>query len=180
MHKYFGIVTLLLALTGCTGLPKGVKPVDGLDRSRYLGTWYEIARLPHSFEEGLSRVTAEYRLNDDGSIAVINRGYRASEGKWEEANGRAVFVDEPDYGHLKVSFFGPFYSSYVIFDLDEDYQWVYVSGFNHNYLWLLSRTPTVSDTAIARFKDAAAARGFDIDKLIMVDQQAADVAGQGE
>uniref|UniRef100_UPI0035647773 lipocalin family protein n=1 Tax=Marinobacter sp. TaxID=50741 RepID=UPI0035647773 len=100
-------VSVVILLAGCTGLPDGIDPVSDLDVERYQGTWYEIARLDHSFEEGLSNVTAEYSVQDDGSIRVINRGYSEEEGKWEEAEGRAVFVEDEANGHLKVSFFGP-------------------------------------------------------------------------
>lgn len=162
---------LFLSLTGCTGIPAGVQPVTGFDQERYLGTWYEIARLDHSFEEGLSQVTAKYSMNDDGSIQVINRGYDAGPGEWKEAEGRAVFTGDPGVAHLKVSFFGPFYSSYVVFGLDKsDYSYAYVSGFDHDYLWFLSRTPTVSEKAMERFKSRAREAGFDLDELIVVDQ----------
>lgn len=162
---------LLLLLTGCTGLPKGIEPVTGFDQERFLGTWYEIARLDHRFERGLSQVTAEYSLNDDGSISVLNRGYSEEEGEWQEAEGRAVFVGDSDVGHLKVSFFGPFYSSYVVFDLDkEDYSRAYITGYNRDTLWFLSRTPEVSDEALEQFKAQAEAQGFELDELIEVDQ----------
>lgn len=174
MKRLSIVVTALLVLMGCTGLPDGIEPVSGFDQERYLGTWYEIARLDHSFEEGLSQVTAEYTLNDDGSIKVLNRGYNAAENQWEEAEGRALFVDSPDVGHLKVSFFGPFYSSYVVFDLDEDYSRAYISGYNRNYLWLLSRTPQVSDAELEAFKTRAEEQGFDLDELIVVEQATAD------
>lgn len=168
--KIFALITsILLALYGCTGLPKGIEPVTEFDEARYLGTWYEIARLNHSFEEGLSQVTAEYTLNDDGSIKVVNRGYNAEKGEWEEAEGKALFVGERDVGHLKVSFFGPFYSSYVVFELDEDYTTAYLTGHNRNYLWLMSRTPEVSEEALEEFKARAEAEGFDLQELIIVD-----------
>lgn len=144
--------------------------MDNLDKDRYLGTWYEIARLDHSFEEGLSQVTAEYTKNDDGSIKVINRGYNAETGEWEEAEGRAVFVDNSSTGHLKVSFFGPFYASYVVFGLDDDYSHAYITGYNRDYLWLMARTPEVSDSVLEDFKETARAKGFDLDELIIVDQ----------
>lgn len=162
------IVTLLL-LTGCTGLPKGIEPVTGFDQNRYLGTWYEIARLDHSFERGLSRVSAEYSLNEDGSIKVVNRGYNAEKGEWEEALGRAKFVGDRTLGHLKVSFFGPFYGSYVVFGLDDDYTTAYLTGYNRNYLWLMSRTPQVSDEVLAAFRARAEAEGFELDELIVVE-----------
>jgi len=155
--------------TGCLGYPDTVKPVKGFDLDRYLGKWYEVARLDHSFERGLSKVTAEYSLKGDGGVRVVNRGFDASEGKWEEAEGKAYFVEGPDKGYLKVSFFGPFYGSYAIFELDEDYRYAFVSGSDEDYLWFLSRTPTVSDELRARFVKKAKAAGFPTDELIFVE-----------
>ncbi|WP_372927153.1 lipocalin family protein [Marinobacter sp.] len=163
-------VSVVILLAGCTGLPDGIDPVSDLDVERYQGTWYEIARLDHSFEEGLSNVTAEYSVQDDGSIRVINRGFSEEEGQWEEAEGRAVFVEDEANGHLKVSFFGPFYASYVVFRLDEDYRFAYITGYDRDYLWFLSKTPTVDDEALEDFKDVASAKGFDLEELIVVDQ----------
>ncbi len=172
MRSLVLLATAVLAsvLSGCTGVPEGLEPVSGFDKDRYLGTWYEIARLNHSFEEGLSQVSAQYSLNDDGSIKVTNRGYDEAAGEWQQAEGRAVFVGDSGLGHLKVSFFGPFYASYVVFELDEEYAQSYVTGYNRDYLWLLSRTPQVSEQALARFKARAEAEGFDLDELIVVDQ----------
>jgi apolipoprotein D and lipocalin family protein len=170
MKSFALLTTLLLLLAGCTGLPKGIEPVTGFDQDRYLGTWYEIARLDHSFERGLSQVSAEYIPNDDGSIKVINRGYNAEKGEWKEAQGRAKFVGDSDVGHLKVSFFGPFYASYVVFELDEDYSTVYITGYNRNYLWLMSRTPEVSKEVLEAFRARAAAEGFELGELIVVEQ----------
>lgn len=161
---------VLFISVGCTGLPDGIEPVSELDLERYKGTWYEIARLDHSFEQGLSNVTAEYSLNPDGSVTVINRGYSAEEGGWEEADGHAVPVEDAAEGHLKVSFFGPFYASYVVFRLDDVYQTAYVTGYNRDYLWLLSRTPEVSNEALAEFKAVARDKGFDLGELIIVNQ----------
>lgn len=169
-RRMIALLTLTLLLAGCTGTPDGIEPITGFNKDRYLGTWYEIARLDHSFEEGLSQVTAEYTENDDGSIRVINRGYNAETGEWEEAEGRAVFVGDSDTGHLKVSFFGPFYASYVIFALDSEYSWAYITGYNRDYLWLMARTPHVSEALLNDFKDTARAKGFDLDELILVDQ----------
>lgn len=165
------LLFIALTVTGCTGTPKGIAPVTGFDQGRYLGTWYEIARLDHSFEEGLSQVTAEYSVNEDGSLRVINRGYNEESGEWEEAEGRAVYVGEKSLAHLKVSFFGPFYSSYVVFDLDQtDYSYAYITGYDRDYLWFLSRTPEVSDQAFEAFRARAQEEGFDLSKLIVVDQ----------
>lgn len=165
------LVPMFLAafLMACTGLPNRVEPVSGFELPRYLGTWYEIARLDHSFERGLSRVSAEYSMREDGGVRVINRGWSEKDGKWEEAEGRAYFVDSPDVGHLKVSFFGPFYSSYAIFGLDrENYEYAWVSGHKTDYLWLLARRPQVSDELLEAFRLRAGQLGFDTDGLIYV------------
>lgn len=163
---------LLAVLTGCTGVPDGVAPVETFELDRYLGKWYEIARLDHSFERGLEQVTAEYSLESDGSVLVVNRGYSPEDGKWHQAEGTARFVGKPNIGHLKVSFFGPFYSSYVVFELDTvNYQYAFVSGNSKSYLWLLSRTPAVSDDLLAHFKTRAAELGFPVDELVYVSQQ---------
>jgi apolipoprotein D and lipocalin family protein len=164
----------MLVLGGCsTGLPPGVTPVQDFELQRYLGKWYEIARLDHSFERGLERVTAEYSLRDDGGVRVINRGYDPASGTWKEAEGKAYFVRSPDVGYLEVSFFGPFYGAYVVFELDhEGYDYAFVSGPDTSYLWLLARTPSVDDALIQRFIEAARARGFNTDALIFVSQRA--------
>jgi apolipoprotein D and lipocalin family protein len=165
------IAATVVLLAACTSTPDGVAPVRGFDVERYLGTWYEIARLDHSFERGLSRVTAEYRRRDDGSIAVINRGWSADERRWKQAEGKALFVGAPDVGHLKVSFFGPFYGAYVVFELDrEGYRYALVSGPDRSYLWLLARSPTLDAATRERLVARAAALGFDIARLIFVDQ----------
>ena len=153
-------------------MPELVTPVSNFELSRYLGKWYEIARLDHSFERGLSRGTAEYTLRADGGVTVLNRGFYSKNGQWREAKGRAYFVDEADKGHLKVSFFGPFYGSYVIFELErEAYQYAFVSGSNSAYLWLLSRTPTVESDIIQKFIAMSQERGFDTDSLIYVQHE---------
>jgi len=160
-----------LLLGGCLGMPEGVQPVRGFELERYLGTWYEVARLDHSFERGLSRVTAEYSLRDDGGVRVVNRGYSADDGEWREAVGKAYFVEDADLGYLKVSFFGPFYGSYVVFELDrEGYEYAFISGPDTSYLWLLARTPAVNVALLQRFMEKAQALGFATDELILVDQ----------
>lgn len=168
------IVIFLFSLAGCVGLPDNVQPVDQFEVSKYLGKWYEIARLDHSFERGLEQVSAEYSMRADGGVKVINRGYSLEDKAFEEAEGKAYFVDEEDIGYLKVSFFGPFYGSYVIFELDKkDYQYAFIAGPNKSYLWLLSRTPVVSDELKQQFIDKAKQLGFETESLIFVDQTAA-------
>ena len=163
----YGLVGMFcLVLMGCTGIPEGIEPVTDFDQERYLGTWYEIARLDHSFERGLSEVTATYRANPDGSIAVLNRGFDQEEARWREAEGVARFVDSSTVAHLKVSFFGPFYGSYIVFELGENYEHAFVSGFNREYLWLLSRSPQVSDTLRNEFLETITKLGFAPDDLV--------------
>ncbi|MFO7570904.1 MAG: lipocalin family protein [Smithellaceae bacterium] len=167
MKKF--LLLFVLGMIGCVTVPQGVTPVDHFDLHRYLGRWYEIARLDHAFERGLSDVTAEYTLNPDGSLRVINRGYADQENKWKEVEGRAYFVKRPDQGFLKVSFFGPFYGSYVIFDLDDKgYSHALVCGPNRSYFWLLARSPDMEDDVKKRLIARAAALGFDTHKLIYV------------
>lgn len=163
------LITLILLLSGCVGIPDGVHPVNNFKAERYLGKWYEIARLDHSFERGLTRITADYSLLDDGGIKVINRGYSASENKWQEAEGKAYFVGDPQQAHLKVSFFGPFYGSYIVFELDHDnYQYALISGPDKSYFWFLARQPVVSEDVKKALIAKAASLGFDTKKLIFV------------
>ena len=166
------LAILAAFMTACTGAPEGVDPVSGFELDRYLGTWYEIARLDHSFERGLSNVTANYTLRDDGGVKVINRGYNAEDQEWDETEGKAYFVGDEDIGQLKVSFFGPFYGGYNIIELDKDgYQYSMVAGPDRSYLWILSRTqvmdPEVLQTLIAKARDL----GFATDELIMVEHE---------
>lgn len=168
------LALLPLLLAGCVGMPDGVRPVQGFDLERYLGRWYEIARLDHSFERGLDQVTATYSLREDGGVRVINRGYATAKEEWREAEGKAYFVEGPETGYLKVSFFGPFYGSYIVFELDHDgYQYAFIAGPTHDYLWLLARTPTVPDAVITRFERLAREAGFDLGELIYPTQPAA-------
>jgi len=153
-------------LGGCLGIPEGVQPVHGFSVAGYLGTWYEIARLDHRFERGLSRVSAQYSMREDGAVRVVNRGYLAEKGIWKSVEGRARFVSSRETGYLKVSFFGPFYSSYVIFELDPMYQYAFVSGYNKDYLWLLARTPAVDQAVKEKFVARARELGFATENLI--------------
>jgi apolipoprotein D and lipocalin family protein len=178
MKGFFLLCALLLG--GCVHAPEGVAPVSGFQLERYLGKWYEIARLDHSFERGLTQVTAEYSLRDDGSVRVLNRGFAADKNAWDQAEGRARFVENSDTGFLKVSFFGPFYGSYVVFELDrEGYQYAVVAGPDKSYLWILARTPVIDRALQERLVARAAAAGFDTGKLIFVDQRAAGVRPAG-
>lgn len=167
------LLTIPLLLAGCLGMPKGVEPIEGFELDRYLGKWHEIARLDHSFERGLERVSAEYSLREDGGVRVVNRGYSTKKNAWDEAEGKAYFVEDENLGYLKVSFFGPFYGSYVIFELEESgYEYAFISGPDTSYLWLLAREPAVDQQVMDHFLARAEALGFNLDELIIVNQQA--------
>ena len=153
-------------------MPETVKPVNDFEIGKYLGRWYEIARLDHSFERGLEQVTAEYSMREDGGVSVTNRGFSPEDKEWNEAIGKAYFVNNADQAYLKVSFFGPFYGTYVVFELDkENYQYAFVSGPDLTYLWLLSRTPVVSDEILSDFVTKAESLGYETNNLIMVNQK---------
>ena len=170
--KRVAILLFLLGLAGCTSVPEGVTPVTGFESERYLGTWYEIARFDHSFEDGLSRVTATYSKREDGGIRVLNKGYDAATGEWDEAEGKAYFVSDETTGHLQVSFFGPFYASYVIAELDKDnYQYSLVTGPDRSYLWILARQPTLSQDVLDELLSKAKSLGYAKDEFIWVEHK---------
>ncbi|MBA4143934.1 MAG: lipocalin family protein [Nitrosospira sp.] len=168
----FSLLATLAILAGCAGIPKGITPVRDFDVQRYLGEWYEIARLEHSFEKGLTHITASYSLREDGGVKVLNRGYDPRKGEWRVAEGKAYLVESPDIGYFKVSFFGPFYGSYVVFDVDDAYQHSFVTGADRSYLWLLSRTPRIKPEVLESFIRKAEKLGFDTDELIFVEHRA--------
>ncbi len=144
--------------------------IKELDLQRYLGTWYEIARFDHRFERGLQGVTATYSMRDDGKIKVVNQGYKNSlDGKLNVATGKAKLTDDP--GKLKVSFFWIFYGDYYILELDKDYHWVIIGSSSPKYLWILSRTPKLEEPVKNRILELAQKRGYDISKLIWVEQK---------
>lgn len=145
-------------------------PVSEFDIMNYLGKWYEIARFDHSFERGMQNVVAEYSLRDDGKIEVINSGWK--DGKFKYAEGKAKQPDkESDPAHLRVSFFMFFYSDYNILMIDDDYSVALVGSKSPDYLWILSRTPRLNQEVISILLEEAQSRGYDISKLIWVDQK---------
>ncbi|MEI6350365.1 MAG: lipocalin family protein [Verrucomicrobiota bacterium] len=166
---------MLFALAGCTSIPAGLRPVENFDANRYLGKWYEIARLDHSFERGLTRVCAEYSRRPDGSISVVNRGYNAKTGQWSEAHGVARFIGDSHIGSLKVSFFRPFWGGYHIIALDEPgYGYAMIAGPNRSYLWILSREKTLPHPVLSSLISKAQNLGFNTGELIIVDQKGRD------
>jgi apolipoprotein D and lipocalin family protein len=173
MKRIYLSLLLLLPLwllSACVSIPDGVKPIDNFQLDRYVGKWYEIARLDHRFERNLEQVTASYSLNNDGSVRVLNRGFNTAKQQWQEVEGKAKFVDSPQVGRLKVSFFGPFYGGYNIVELDKNYQYALIVGNDRDYLWILSRTPRLAAKTQAQLIQRAKALGFATDKLILVKQ----------
>ena len=153
---------------GCNAQTKVDNSVSGdLNLDKYLGDWYEIARFDHKFERGIQFCKANYSLREDGKVAVKNTGIK--NGKPSEANGKAKFTDNPRV--LRVSFFGPFYGDYRIMHLDPDYQWVLVGGSDESYLWILARTSKISDKVKETMLNEAMRRGYDVNKLIWVEQK---------
>ena len=150
--------------------PSGVTVVDNFDAQRYLGRWYEIARFDHRFERGLEKVTATYSTMDDGGIQVINKGYNPARGMWQQSVGKAYFTGDTRKAALKVSFFGPFYGGYNVIALDKDYRYALVCGPDRDYLWILSRTPTLPDAVKKQLVDIAAREGFAVEKLLWINQ----------
>lgn len=163
----FAIVALLL---GCTGTPEGVKPVMPFELERYLGQWHEIARLDHRFERGLTQVTANYSMREDGGVKVINRGFNAEENAWREAEGKAYFVGDTNTGALKVSFFGPFYGSYNVARLSDDYSMALVVGPSLDYAWLLARSNTPAQAQCEAFAQTATELGIKPQDWIWLEQ----------
>ncbi|MEJ7137029.1 lipocalin family protein [Amphibiibacter pelophylacis] len=165
-----------LAACSSTRPPEGLTAVTPFDIQSYQGRWYEVARLDHSFERGLSDVTAQYSLQKDGSVRVVNRGYDAAKGGWNEAVGRALFTGETRTGSLKVSFFGPFYGGYHVIALDKGYQWAVVVGPDRGYCWILSRSKTISPALRSDLTARVRAAGINPDDLIWMSQQRQDPA----
>ncbi|WP_318443318.1 lipocalin family protein [Photobacterium leiognathi] len=164
------LTVLMTVLNGCTGKPETITPVSSFELNKYLGTWYEIARLDHSFERNLDKVSATYSMNADGSVKVINKGFNTQKQQWKEAVGKAKFVKTQDIGYLKVSFFGPFYGSYIIFYLEPDYSTALISSYNYEYLWLLSRQKQLTNEQLQKYLTIAQQAGFDTSKLIFPNQ----------
>ena len=169
--RYILLVFAFL-LTSCSyETPPNVTPQKDFELQRYLGTWYEIARLDHRFERGMEQITATYSLREDGGVKVLNRGYKTREGKWSEAEGKAYLLKDKETGFLKVSFFGPFYGSYIVMDTDYE-SYTMISGPDYSYFWILSRTPKLEAKTLKRLLNKAQKLGFATDKLIYPQQVA--------
>ncbi len=182
MFARFSMILLsLVCLAACAKeRAADVIPVKGFEAERYLGQWYEIARLENRFEKGMINVTAHYSRREDGKIKVVNRGYEPDEEQWREAVGKAVFAQGPDVADLKVSFFGPFYAPYVVFELGEDYEYAFVTNNDKTFLWLLSRTPEISDELRAHFESKIQTMGFDTRTMVYNVQKVKNAENEGQ
>ncbi len=159
---------MMTGLFSCASIPERAVAVKPFDKDRYLGKWYEIARLDFKFERGLNNTTATYSLNPNGTIKVDNRGYKAATGEWKQAVGKAKFVGDTNTAMLKVSFFGPFYGGYNVIALDADYKYALIAGESLKYLWILSRETTVPDAIKEQYLKTAEAIGYRTADLIWV------------
>jgi len=173
-NKYIAPVLLgagiayVLYSCGVSTIPKKATAVTNFDKARYLGKWYEIARLDYKYEKDMDNVTANYSLNDNGTIKVANKGYNVKKDEWEQSIGKAKFVKKDDVGMLRVSFFGPFYSGYNVIAIDPDYKYALVAGESLKYLWILSRETTIPAHIHAEYLKKAQEIGYDISALIWV------------
>lgn len=175
MEKFLKVIVTLLVVaivSACETIPSGVEAVSGFDKANYLGKWYEIARLDFRFEKNMINTTANYSLNEDGTIKVLNKGYDTLSGEWGEAEGKAKFVGADSVAMLKVSFFGPFYGGYNVIALDNDYRYSLVSGDERSYLWILSREKTIPNAVRQNYLSLADSLGYDTTALVWVNQNA--------
>lgn len=165
-------VTAAFLVVACSSPtpPPGVTVVTPFDAQRFLGTWYEIARMDHRFERGLEKVTANYSAMDDGGIQIVNRGYNPDRAMWQQSVGKAYFTGDTNRAALKVSFIGPFYGGYNVIALDREYRHALICGPDRDYLWIFARTPTISPEMKQQMLDVATRQGFDVSKLIWVEQ----------
>lgn len=176
--SYLFYIASVITLSACS---EGMSPeaeqaiVPSFDPTQYVGTWYEIARLDNRFEKGLEQVTAQYSIEADGTLKVVNRGFNAKKNDWSEAVGKAKFVDPANAdgtrtGRLKVSFFGPFYGEYNILELDKPYYNYALVSSGRDYLWILSRTPQLTYPIKQHLMAKAKALGFATDQLLFIRQ----------
>ncbi|WP_118195401.1 lipocalin family protein [Albibacterium indicum] len=147
-------------------MPEKAQPIENFDLERYLGVWYEVARIDFRFEKNLDNVSAEYTLREDGLIKVVNKGYNFKKQKWQSVEGKAKFWDDENMAALRVSFFGPFYSGYNVVAIDEHYLYALVAGRNLNYLWILSRNMKLPDDIKRSYVRIAKAIGYDTSRLV--------------
>ena len=164
---YFTVFSLITLLTNCKtiAIPEGATAVDSFNLEKYLGTWYEIARIDFKFEKDLDNTTATYSLREDGKVKVVNRGYNVIDNKWQDVEGKARFRGSTNVAELEVSFFGPFYAGYNVIAIKGDYEYALIAGSDTNYLWILSRSTIIPDDIKNQFLEEAKRIGYDVSRL---------------
>ncbi|MGA9638373.1 lipocalin family protein [Flavobacterium sp.] len=165
------LVGVGLFLNSCSKktIPEKAQAVQNFDKAKYLGKWYEIARLDFKYEKDMNNTTAEYSLKDDGMIKVDNKGYDYKKEKWEQSTGKAKFVGDENVAMLKVSFFGPFYSGYNVIAIDPAYKYALVAGESLDYLWILSRETSIPEEIKTNFLKKAQQIGYQTKDLVWVE-----------
>jgi apolipoprotein D and lipocalin family protein len=165
---FLGISLILLLLASCKSIPEGATAVVAFDLDKYLGTWYEMARIDFKFERDLNNTTATYSMLPNGKVKVLNRGYNVKDKKWQDVEGKAKFRGEQNLAELEVSFFGPFYAGYNVVGIEGDYEYALVAGSNTDYLWILSRTKSIPKAIKDKFLQEAKKVGYDTSRLLWV------------
>lgn len=163
------VISFFIVMNSCSTIPKGVTAVQPFDKDKYLGKWYEIARIDFRFERNLNNTTANYSVNDDGTIKVDNRGFNYVKNEWDQAIGKAKFAEDENIGMLKVSFFGPFYAGYNVIAIDNEYKYALVGGDKFKYLWILSRDTTIPEEIKQKYLKIAEDMGYETSSLIWVE-----------
>ncbi len=158
----------MIGFSSCASIPEGAVAVTPFDKAKYLGKWYEIARLDFKYERNMNNTTAEYSLNDNGTIKVDNRGYNYKKGKWQQAIGKAKFVGDENLAMLKVSFFGPFYSGYNVIAIDKNYKYALIAGASLKYLWILSRETSIPNDIKESYLKISQGIGYNTDNLLWI------------
>ncbi|MEN2436645.1 lipocalin family protein [Weeksellaceae bacterium A-14] len=168
------IICVFSLLNSCSSIPEKAKAVEDFDVNKYLGTWYEIARFDFTFEEDVDNVSAQYSLDKNGNVIVLNSGFNTKKAKWTKADGLAKFRGNKNVAELKVSFFGPFYAGYNVVALDDDYRYALIAGKNLDYLWILSRQKSIPENIKTKYLKIAQEIGYNTSKLIWTKQNQSD------
>ncbi|MFD2908075.1 lipocalin family protein [Flavobacterium ardleyense] len=163
------LFAMVVNLFSCRSIPENAVAVKTFEKEKYLGKWYEIARLDFKFEKDLNNTTAEYSLREDGKIKVVNKGYNTKKEKWSQAIGKAKFVGAENVAMLKVSFFGPFYSGYNVIAIDENYNYALVAGKNKKFLWILARETTIPEDIKQNYLKIAQNIGYNTNDLLWIE-----------
>jgi apolipoprotein D and lipocalin family protein len=164
------VFTLIISISfnSCSTIPIGAVAIENFEKEKYLGQWYEIARLDFKFEKNLNNTTANYSINKNGTLKVDNKGYNTKKQKWSQSIGKAKFINGEEIGSLKVSFFGPFYGGYNIIAVDSEYKYALVAGSSLDYLWILSRDTNIPHHIKSKYLNIAKAIGYNTEELIWV------------